>query len=49
MFWFQKPDFWAFYSPELLSDAAHRFVQGVAWIQTNHSAFLTIQSQSDHF
>jgi hypothetical protein len=49
MFWFQKPDFWAFYSPELLSDARHSVVRGLKWFEANHSALVTIQSQSEHF
>jgi len=45
----QKPDFRAFYSPELLSDAEQPILRGLRWFEANHSAFVTIKSQSEHF
>jgi hypothetical protein len=49
MFRFQKPDFWAFYSPELFSDAEQPILRGLKRFEANHSAFVTIKSQSEHF
>jgi hypothetical protein len=48
MFWFQKPDFWAFYSPELLLDAKGAILSELRQSQLNHSGFGGIEIQSEH-
>jgi len=48
MFWFQKPEFRAFYSPELFPQAKDLDIGGLRWFKVNCSDFVENQSRINH-